>query len=189
MSTILPIRTYGDPVLREPARPVDAITPEIRQLIDDLFATMRSAQGVGLAAQQVGRTEAVCVLEIPEGYDVEEEGGPRLNPDLPLSMALVNPRIVEAARETCTLEEGCLSFPGITGNVVRSWAIVVEHLGLDGQQTTTRLQGFYARAAQHEMDHLAGDLFIDHFSHVKKLAVRGKLKRLQAETGEHLQTG
>jgi peptide deformylase len=189
MSKVLPIRTYGDPVLREPSRPVDAITPAIQELVEDMFATMRAAQGVGLAAQQVGRTEAVCVLEIPEGYDIEEEGGPRLNPGLPLAMALVNPRILESSRDGSTLEEGCLSFPGITGNVERPWSIVVEHLGLDGQAKKTTLHGFYARAAQHEMDHLAGDLFIDHFSHVKKLAVRGKLKRLQAETLDHLQAG
>jgi len=188
MSQILPIRTYGDPVLREPSRPVEAVTPEIRQLVDDMFTTMRASQGVGLAAQQVGRTEAVCVLEIPESYDVEEEGGPRLNPDVPLRFALINPRIVEASSRTCSMEEGCLSFPGITGSVDRAWSIAVEHLDLNGEPRITKLQGFFARAAQHEMDHLAGDLFIDHFSHVKKFAVRGRLKRLQAETRDHLES-
>ena len=189
MSTILSIRTYGDPVLREPSVPVKKITPEIRQLVDDMFATMRDAQGVGLAAQQVGRTESVCVLGIPEDYDVEEEEGPRLNPDVPLSFALVNPRLVEASAETCSMEEGCLSFPDIRGNVERPWSIVVEHLDLDGKTRTTRLEGFFARAAQHEMDHLAGKLFVDRFAHVKKFAVRGKLKRLQAETLERMTEG
>jgi peptide deformylase len=187
MSKILSIRTYGDPILREAARPVAAITPEIRTLIDDLFATMRAAQGVGLAAQQVGRTEAICVVEIPETYDIEEENGPRLNPDRPLALALVNPKVVEESDETCSMEEGCLSFPDIRGNVERSWSVVIKHLGLDGKPTITQLNGFFARAAQHEIDHLAGDLFIDHFSHVKKLAIRSKLKHLQAETREKLQ--
>ena len=186
MSQILPIRTYGDPVLREPARPVKALTPEIRSFIDDLFATMRIAQGVGLAAQQVGRTEAVCVVEIPADYDVEDENGPRLNPGVPLALALVNPKIVDASAETCSMEEGCLSFPDLRGNVERAWSVVIAHLGLDGKPKTTTLSGFFARAAQHEMDHLAGDLFIDRFSHVKKLAIRAKLKRLQAETQEKL---
>ena len=186
MAKILNIRTYGDPILREAARPVPAVTPEIQALVEDLFATMRASQGVGLAAQQVGRTEAVCVVELPESYDVEDEQGPRLNPDIPLALALVNPRIVEASDETCSMEEGCLSFPDIRGNVERPWSVVIEHLGLDGRVRRTRLNGFFARAAQHEMDHLAGELFIDRFSHVKKLAVRGKLKRLQAETLEKL---
>ena len=186
MSKVLSIRTYGDPVLRDPSRPVKDITPEIKCLVDDMFATMRAAQGVGLAAQQVGRTESICVVELPESYDVEDENGPRLNPDVPLALALVNPRIVETSGETCSMEEGCLSFPEIRGNVERPWSVVIEHLGLDGKVRRTRLNGFFARAAQHEMDHLAGELFIDHFSHVKKLAVRGKLKRLQAETLEKL---
>jgi len=151
MSQILHIRTYGDPVLREKARPVESI-----------------------------------ILEIPEPYDRDEDTGPRLNPDVPLALALVNPTLIEASSDTCSMEEGCLSFPDIRGNVERPWSIVIEHLGLDGQPRTTRLEGFFARAVQHEMDHLAGDLFIDHFSHVKKFAVRGKLKRLQAETLEHL---
>ena len=189
MSHVLPIRTYGDPVLREPARPVAQLTPDIQALIDDMFATMRAAQGVGLAAQQVGRTESICVLELPEAYDREEEEGPRLNPDMPLSLALVNPKIVEASDETCSMEEGCLSFPDVRGNVERPWSVVIEHLGLDGKPKKTRLNGFFARAAQHEMDHLAGELFIDHFSYVKKLAVRTKLKQLRAETLEKLGDG
>ena len=73
MSHVLPIRTYGDPVLREPARPVAQLTPDIQALIDDMFATMRAAQGVGLAAQQVGRTESICVVELPEDYDSEDD--------------------------------------------------------------------------------------------------------------------
>jgi len=186
MSKVLSIRTYGDPILREAARPVPAMTAEIRTLIDDLFATMRAAQGVGLAAQQVGRSEAICVVEIPAGYDVEDENGPRLNPDIPLALALVNPKIVEESDETCSMEEGCLSFPDIRGNVERPWSVVILHLGLDGKPKTTSLSGFFARAAQHEIDHLGGDLFIDHFSHVKKLAIRSKLKNLKTETLEKL---
>lgn len=174
--------------MRETARPVAAFTPEIQTLIDDLFATMRAAQGVGLAAQQVGRTEAVCVVALPADYDVEEENGPRLNPEVPLILALVNPKLIEVSDETCSMEEGCLSFPDIRGNVERPWSVVIEHLGPDNKTRRLQLNGFFARAVQHEMDHLAGELFIDHFSHVKKFAVRGKLKRLQDETLEKLHT-
>ena len=186
MSHILPIRTYGDPVLREPSRPVAALTPEIQSLIDDLFATMRAAQGVGLAAQQVGRTESICVIELPEAYDREDEQGPRLNPDVPLSLALINPKIVEASDETCSMEEGCLSFPDIRGSVERAWSVVVEHLDRTGKSRKTPLHGFFARAAQHEIDHLDGELFVDRFSYVKKLAVRTKLRQLRDETLEKM---
>lgn len=188
MSKLLSIRTYGDPILREPSRPVEAVTPEIRTLVEDMFHTMKASQGIGLAAQQIGRTEAVCVVEIPEDYDYNEETGERLNPDTPLRLTLINPEIVEVSSRKCGIEEGCLSFPGITGNVNRPWAIVVNHLDLDGQPRATRLQGLLARAVQHEMDHLAGDLFIDRFSHVKKLAVRSKLKRLEEETINQMAT-
>lgn len=186
MSRVLPIRIYGDPILREPARPVAVLAPEIIALVDDMFATMRAAQGVGLAAQQVGRTEAICVVELPEPYDHEDEAGPRLNPEVPLALALVNPKMIEASRETCSLEEGCLSFPDIRGSVERPWSIVVEHLGLDGRLRITRVQGFFARAVQHEMDHLAGKLFVDRFSYVKKMAMRSRLKSLEHETIEKL---
>jgi len=188
MSTILPIRTYGDPVLRKVANPVEAITPDLLEFVEQLYATMLVSQGVGLAAQQVGSTQAICVIQIPEDYDVEEGGGTRLNPNVPLALTLVNPKIVEVSEDTCSMEEGCLSFPDIRGSVKRHWAVVVEHLGLDGTPQKTELKGFFARAAQHEIDHLAGDLFIDYFSHVKKLAIRGKLKRLQTETRDHRTT-
>ena len=186
MSHVLPIRTYGDPVLREPARPVAKLTPEIQTLIDDLFATMRAAQGVGLAAQQVGRTESICVVELPEAYDREDEEGPRLNPDVPLALVLINPKIVEESDETCSMEEGCLSFPDVRGNVERAWSVVVEHLDRDGRPRQTKLNGFFARAAQHEIDHLAGELFVDRFSYVKKLAVKTKLRQLRDETLEKM---
>lgn len=186
MSHLLPIRTYGDPVLREPARTVSGPTPEIQALIDDMFATMRAAQGVGLAAQQVGRTESICVIELPEAYDREDEDGPRLNPDVPLSLALINPKIVEASDETCSMEEGCLSFPDVRGSVERAWSVLVEHLDRAGHPRQTRLNGFFARAAQHEIDHLAGELFVDRFSYVKKLAVKTKLRHLRDETLEKM---
>ena len=186
MSRLLPIHTYGDPVLREPSRPVTKLTPEIQTLIDDLFATMRASQGVGLAAQQVGRTESVCVIELPEAYDREDEEGPRINPDVPLTLALVNPKIIEASDETCSMEEGCLSFPEIRGSVERAWSVVVDHLDREGRPRQTRLNGFFARAAQHEIDHLNGDLFVDRFSYVKKLAVKTKLRQLRDETLEKM---
>lgn len=183
MSKELPIQTYGAPVLRETARPVEAVTPELRKLARDMILTMHHANGVGLAAQQVGRTEAVCIIDVPAEYDVEEKGGPRLNPDVKMPLVMFNPRITAASEdETSSQDEGCLSFPGINGSVERPWRIRVAYLDIDGNAREIGLQGYFARAAQHEIDHLNGTLFIDRFKYVKKLAVRGKLKRLKEET-------
>lgn len=181
----LSIHRYGDPVLRRPAVSVAAVTPEIRGLVEEMIRLMHQANGVGLAAQQVGRTEAVCVIDIPLDYDQDDEGL-RLNPDVPMPFALVNPEIVSFSKKTATLDEGCLSFPGISGGVKRPWSIVVRHLGLDGQPRETELKGYAARAAQHEIDHLRGVLFIDHFTHVKRLAVHNRLRRLQEKTRQAL---
>jgi peptide deformylase len=187
MSKELAIQNYGAPVLREKAREVESVTPELRKLAKDMVFTMHRANGVGLAAQQVGRTEAVCVIDVPAEYDVEErgKGGARLNPDVEMPLVLFNPRIVEASEdETVAEDEGCLSFPGINGSVERPWRVKVAYLDVDGKEREVALQGYVARAAQHEIDHLNGTLFVDRFNYVKKLAVRGKLKKLKEETLE-----
>lgn len=183
MSTLLDIRTYGDPVLREEATRVQTVTAELRQLAKQMLESMRAAKGVGIAAQQVGRTESVCIVEILPEYDVEAPNGPRLNPQVEMPLTMFNPELMDASEdEVWTMEEGCLSFPGIQGNVERPWRVKVRYLGLDGVTHEVDLQGYAARAAQHEMDHLSGKLFVDRFSHVKKLAVKGKLRRLREET-------
>lgn len=183
MSRELTIQTYGAPVLRQPAVPVASVTPELRKLAGDMILTMHRAKGVGLAAQQVGRTEAVCVIDVPASYDVEEKGGPRLNPDVEMPLVLFNPDIVWASEdETATQDEGCLSFPGINGNVERPWRVRIRYLDAEGRERERELRGYVARAAQHEIDHLNGKLFIDHFTYVKKLALRGKLNRLKSDT-------
>lgn len=186
MPRVLPLHTYGDPLLRIPAKEVTLITPDIRELLENMFATLKVARGVGLAAQQVGRTEAVLVLDVPPDYDVDDEGETRLNPDVQMPMAIINPRLVKASRSTETCEEGCLSFPEITGAVKRAWEVEVEYLDLDGTRKTVVMRGFMARAIQHEMDHLQGKLFVDRFSHVKRLALRNRLRDLQLRTREKL---
>jgi peptide deformylase len=183
MAKKLPIVKYGADVLREKAEPVAEVTEELRDLAERMIATMHAAEGVGLAAEQVGRKEAICVLDVPADYDRDKEGL-RLNPDVEMPLVLVNPEIVRVSRESESLSEGCLSFPDITGAVRRPKTIDLEYLGLDNQKKAITLTGFYARAAQHEIDHLNGVLFIDHFSHVKKIAVKNKLKRLADKTRE-----
>lgn len=192
MSKELAIQNYGAPVLREKAREVESVTPELRKLAKDMVFTMHRANGVGLAAQQVGRTEAVCVIDVPAEYDVEErgKGGARLNPDVEMPLVLFNPRIVAASEDEVRSEdEGCLSFPGINGSVERPWRVRVAYLDVEGKEREVALQGYVARAAQHEIDHLNGTLFVDRFNYVKRLAVRGKLKKLKEETLEELAEG
>ena len=183
MSKELSIETYGADVLRMTAEPVESVTDGLRKLADDMVLTMHRANGVGLAAQQVGHTEAVCVIDVPAEYDVEQKGGPRLNPGVKMPLVMFNPVITEASDDdTRAQEEGCLSFPGINGNVERPWRVKVRYLDRSGKEREQELVRYFARAAQHEIDHLNGRLFIDRFTYVKRLAVRGKLNRLKADT-------
>jgi len=177
----MPIVKYGDGVLREKAVPVAEVTEELRDLAEAMIRTMHAAEGVGLAAEQVGRTEAVCVIDVPEKYDRDEEGL-RLNPDAEMPMVLFNPVVTRASKATESMPEGCLSFPEISGSVRRPRTVEVKYLGADNEEKTIELTGYVARAAQHEIDHLNGILFVDRFSHVKKIAVKNKLRRLAEET-------
>jgi peptide deformylase len=148
--SILPIRVLGDPVLREDTRPVEKFTPELQQLIDDMFETMHAAKGVGLAAPQVGRLERLTVVEV--------HGAPYV---------LVNPEIVE--REgSIKWEEGCLSIPDLYGDVNRSARVVVEALDREGKPFTVEGTELLGVCLQHEIDHLHGKLFIDHLSLLKR---------------------
>ena len=185
---IYTVLTYGNPVLREKAHQVDAVTPELRALADDMIATMRASKGIGLAAEQIGRTEALCVIEVPADYDLDEQGQ-RMNPDLEMPMTIFNPVVQEASAEVCTLEEGCLSFPDIFGNVTRPAEITLAYLNEAGASCSRRLRGMAARAVLHEMDHLDGVVFIDHFSQIKRMAIAGKLKRLVRSAREELVAG
>ena len=178
---LLPLRYYGDPVLRENGAPIEAVTDEIRALADDMIQTMRAEQGVGLAAQQIGRTGRICVVEVPPEYDVDEEGH-RLHPDLAMPLVLVNPRITNRSEDRDTAEEGCLSFPKIVAPITRSCSIELGYVDREGAAREVQLAGFVARVVQHEVDHLNGVLFVDHMTPVKRVALAGRLKRMRKET-------
>ena len=179
MAKKLPIVKYGAEVLREKAEPVAEVTQELRDLAEKMIDTMHAAEGVGLAAEQVGRKEAICVLDVPEEYDRDKEGL-RLNPDVEMPLVLVNPLIVRASKESESLSEGCLSFPDITGTVRRPKTIDLEYLGLDNQKKAITLTGFYARAAQHEIDHLEGKVFTDRLSSLRRTMIKRKLNDVAA---------
>lgn len=159
---VLPIRTFGDPVLRTRAREVEAVTEVHRRLAADMIDTMRAAPGVGLAGPQVGVLERIFVWEVGDEHGV-----------------VINPVIVVASKETAREEEGCLSLPGIAYEVERSYAVVVEGLDEHGRALRIEAQDFLARVFQHEIDHLDGVLFIDHLDEqARKEALR--TLRLQA---------
>jgi peptide deformylase len=181
----LEIRTYGDPVLRAPTARVAAVNDDIRRLIADMIETMHEAQGIGLAAPQVGRSLALCVIDLPADYDTTEDGR-RLNPDAAMPLVLLNPEIVSASNKTDEHEEGCLSFPGLRGNIERPTEIALRYMDEFGASHEKTFVDFLARVIQHEVDHLNGVLFIDRMSVAKKFALKSRLKRLERETKERL---
>lgn len=181
----LSLHMFGDPVLRTESRKIETVTPEIRSLAEHMIRKMHAESGIGLAAQQVGRTESICVVDLPAEMDQDEEGTP-LNADFEMPMVLLNPVVEPAGDDEWTREEGCLSFPDINAKITRSWTIRLHYMTLDGDQIDREVHGMLARVIQHEVDHLNGVLFIDHMSHVKKIALKGRLKRLRQETQECL---
>jgi peptide deformylase len=162
---IRPILKYGDTPLHEKARSVDAITPEIDRLVDDMIETMYAAPGVGLAAPQVGVALRIFVVDVSVGRD---PGG---------LLVLINPEFVE--REGVQLEEeGCLSVPGFNATVVRPTRAVVKAIDRQGQEFQHEGTGLLARAFQHEMDHLDGTLFVDRLRGIKRDLIVRKIRKL-----------
>jgi len=168
---ILEIRTYPDPVLAKIAKPVEHFDDKLRRLLDDMADTMYDAPGVGLAAPQVGVSLRAIVVDASP----QVEGSKLLK--------LVNPKIVHAeGKAVC--EEGCLSVPGVTAEVVRPAKIRLEAVDGDGNRIEIEDDTFLATVIQHEIDHLDGILFIDHLGRLKRDLLRRKLKK-QARREEH----
>lgn len=177
---ILQIRKYGDPVLREKAKPVGAVTDDLAQLAQDMIDTMHKAKGVGLAAEQVGRLERLCVIDIPEGCDEAEDEA--FNAPIQMPLVLFNPEII--AREGSQRDkEGCLSFPGVGGSLTRAAQVTCQYLDEKGAHQIITARGYLARAIQHEIDHLDGILYVDHMTAVERLSYSGKLKKLAKANG------
>lgn len=152
---IKPILIAPNPNLKTPTQAVSEINNEIKQLITDLTDTMRQSNGVGLSANQIGSNQSVIVVEYKKPTDSEDD-----NPDFPLTV-LINPTITEHSVTTKCDEEGCLSVPNTFGSVDRWQTITVQYLDEKGQPQTLLARDLYARAIQHEMDHLVGKLFIE----------------------------
>jgi peptide deformylase len=160
---------YPDPRLREKAKPVDAVTPAILELIEDMAETMYAAPGVGLAATQIGEPHRIFLI------DIASEDEPS---DL---RVFVNPEIVVREGDQ-SWEEGCLSFPGVTEEIKRAEKVKVRALGKDGKPFELEADGLLAVAIQHENDHLDGVLMIDHLGLLKKRIVNRKMQKERART-------
>lgn len=173
---ILEIVKYGHPVLRQKGQRIERVTPEIRQLAADMIETMYAANGVGLAAQQVGRPILLAVIDV-SGSQMPSS----MTPQLPMPLALVNPQLSNPEGEALA-EEGCLSVPEIAAEIRRAAKVRVRAQDLDGRQIAFDCTGLLARAAQHEMDHLNGILFIDRMDPATRACLAGRLKKMQKQT-------
>ena len=167
----LKIVKLGDDTLRKVCRPVDKITPRLLTLLDDMAQTMRAAEGVGLAAPQVGLSIRLFVIDA----DVLSDDYPECKG---MKKAYINPRIVDHSEEVVTMEEGCLSLPGINENVARPIWVDVTYTDVEGNVHQERLDGWAARVFQHEYDHLEGHVFTDRISPIRRQFVKTKLMNI-----------
>ena len=158
---MLTIVKYPNPVLRRKANSIHDIDEEIRRLSDDMIETMYTDEGIGLAAPQVGVSKRLIVLDVGQG-----------------PMILINPEIVRLEEEQHTVEEGCLSLPGIRIDITRPTQIIVRGIDDQGETREIQAEGLIARVLQHEIDHLNGILIIDHASSIQRSLLKPKLKKL-----------
>ena len=180
----LSILQYGDPILRAKGKHIEKIDNRIRELAQNMIETMHAANGVGLAAPQVGESLQLTVLDVSQVEDrpsTMELNGENTDPQSAMPLVLINPEI-DLGSETEMGTEGCLSFPEITGEIERAKSVTVRAQNLDGEAIEIETTGFLARAIQHEVDHLNGILFIDRMSSAAKTSLSSKLKRLLKET-------
>lgn len=175
---IYSILKFGDDVLRQKSSPVAEVTEDVRKLVMNMLETMYASKGLGLAAEQIGRTECVCVIDVP--HDAEKEDCRVDNAAIAMPLILINPEIL-ASEGKQRNEEGCLSFPEINAPITRANQVTVTYLDIKGQRQTVTAKGLLARAVQHEIDHLNGVLLVDKMSPMQKLSVSGQLRRLQAK--------
>ncbi len=189
---VLDIVKYGQPVLRAKGRPITRVDDETRQLAADMLETMRDAQGLGLAAQQVGVAAQITVIDVSPINREERPsalfiGGEEVDLDAWMPLVLLNPQVEFVGADREAASEGCLSFPDIHADIRRASRVRVQAQLLKENGETQALEfeatGLLARALQHEVDHLNGVLFIDRMNSATRVGLAGRLKRLQRESG------
>src|SRR6202795_845201 len=163
---IHPIVKFGDPVLENPSRSVSKFDEELQTLVSDMFESMYAAQGVGLAAPQIGVGVRVAVIDVSNGKNPEAK------------IVCANPQIIHAEGEQRE-EEGCLSVPGFRGYVARPQYVTVRAFDSSGKEFEMRSEGLLARAFCHEIDHLNGVLFINHLSMLKRDIIKRKIRKMK----------
>jgi len=167
-ASVLKLRFYGDPILRRRANEARAFDDALRDVADAMLATMEHEEGVGLAAPQVGLDLRLLVaLAMKEPGDEEAE-----------PVVIVNPEVLARSRDSWVYEEGCLSIPGVRGDVTRPERITLRYHDVDGAEHTLEAEGMFARILQHEIDHLDGKLFIDYLSTADKTLIKPKLRAI-----------
>ena len=168
---ILPIYVYGQPVLRKEAEDITPDYPNLKELIANMFETMNRADGVGLAAPQIGLPIRVVTIDL----DVMSDDLPEFKD---FRRAYINPHILEVGGEEVSMEEGCLSLPGIHETVKRMNKVHMRYQDADFVEHDEWIDGFQARVVQHEYDHLDGKVFIDHISTLRRQLIKGKVNAL-----------
>ncbi len=167
---ILPILKYGAPELRTVSKPIDSFDAELEKIAKNMFETMYSSPGIGLAAAQVGLNIRIATIDLSVGEDAKQR------------IIICNPEIISAEGEQKN-DEGCLSIPDFSEAVSRPLRMVVRGLNLEGDEIKIEAEGLLARCLSHEIDHLNGILFVDHLSSLKRTLIRNKIKKL-AKAGE-----
>jgi len=180
---LLPIYLYGTKVLKEEAKPVMKADDALHKLVYDMFETMKAANGIGLAATQVGDRRRVVVIDISDVEEGNAEGEAEdaahpTSPDLPRVLALINPEIVESEGSEIR-GEGCLSLPGLHGDVERPEKVRIRFLDPEFREQEIFADGLLARVAQHEIDHLNGIVFIDRMGKAKRSMLLPKLRAIR----------
>ena len=188
----LRITQYGESILHQKGSPIESFDAELSRLSKDMLEAMHQVEGIGLAAQQVGKALRFCVVDVPDHPEYPMAcivDGKALSPSLLMPLSLANPEITPLPSDVYYYEEGCLSFPEIRGDVARPERILVRYQDLDGVRHELECDGLLARCIQHEADHLNGILFTDRMEKKVYAEVKAEVQALKKKTLNTLKVG